>query len=418
MMLKFLFVLLVLVGIMASPAKAQNLSLEGCEYTVETQNTPGQIPFYAVKNDNSSAASGRILFIAGGHGWTYTWNLDGVEHADGQYASDSSWFSIPLRGNGVYSVRAVKPGFSSLQSGDFRIFYAEVPEFGITLHDVENCEQIKITIDDFVPAFFEYGGVRYYGSKNVKYLLSTRQTPWSFNDYQSPAWEIPVEVSSKDETYFITITDRFGLEWKSDEAKYTSVIPEAKFNVDPKKGEAPLEVNFRNESVNAQAYEWYLYKDTLTMEQNLITVEDSLVTGRIYTEQSFTYTYEHPGSYNVKLVAINTRGANRCASTVYIDAYIQVDSSLVDVPNVFTPNGDGINDVFKVKAASLQSFHAVILNRWGRKVHEWNDPEGGWDGRINGKYASPGTYYYIITARGRETNAPRYIKKGALLLVR
>ena len=54
-----------------------------------------------------------------------------------------------------------------------------------------------------------------------------------------------------------------------------------------------------------------------------------------------------------------------------------------------------------------------------RKVYEWHDPEGGWDGRINGKYATPGTYYYIVTARGREkSNPPKYVKKGALLLVR
>ena len=112
-------------------------------------------------------------------------------------------------------------------------------------------------------------------------------------------------------------------------------------------------------------------------------------------------------------------GINQCADTVSLESYIVVDSSLVDVPNVFTPNGDGMNDIFKVKTRSLENFQGVILNRWGRKVYEWTDPQGGWDGRIHGKYATPGTYFYIITARGREkNNPPRYVKKGAVMLIR
>ena len=188
--------------------------------------------------------------------------------------------------------------------------------------------------------------------------------------------------------------------------------------MNPDKGEAPLKVDFMNESVNAQQYEWFLYKDSTRMPQNLSVVEDSLLDEAIRREKAFQYIYQHPGSYNVKLIAYNTVGSNQCSDTMSLEKYITVDSSLVDVPNVFTPNGDGKNDIFKVKAASLKSFHAIIINRWGRKVYEWSDPAGGWDGRINGKYANPGTYYYIITARGREIEAKTYVKKGPLLLVR
>ena len=72
-----------------------------------------------------------------------------------------------------------------------------------------------------------------------------------------------------------------------------------------------------------------------------------------------------------------------------------------------------------VRALSIQSFHGVILNRWGRQIYEWHDHTAGWDGYIHGKLANPGTYYYVITARGRErVSPPRYIKKGALMLIR
>jgi gliding motility-associated-like protein len=82
-----------------------------------------------------------------------------------------------------------------------------------------------------------------------------------------------------------------------------------------------------------------------------------------------------------------------------------VDSSLLEIPNVFTPNADGANDYFQVKALSLKSFSGKIMNRWGRVVYEWTDPktpEKGWNGRnMNDGQPSPsGTYYYIISAVG------------------
>ena len=227
------------------------------------------------------------------------------------------------------------------------------------------------------------------------------------------------------------VVDRFGLEWISDKVPYTSVIPVAEMEeprllntvkvegvVGMEAGQAPLEVEFRDKSMNAQQYEWYLYRDTADMKDFGMTLLDSLLDNRIRTERDFNYTYMHPGMYKVQLKAINTKGQNQCWDTT-APKYINVVISLINVPNVFTPNGDGKNDVFCVQAFSVEAFEAIILNRWGRKVYEWHDPEGGWDGRINGKYATPGTYYYIVTARGREkSNPPKYVKKGALLLVR
>jgi len=68
------------------------------------------------------------------------------------------------------------------------------------------------------------------------------------------------------------------------------------------------------------------------------------------------------------------------------------------IPNVFTPNGDGQNDIFKVTVKGATCFHGEIFNRWGVKVYEWNDALGGWDGIImqTHKIAADGTYYYII----------------------
>ncbi len=67
------------------------------------------------------------------------------------------------------------------------------------------------------------------------------------------------------------------------------------------------------------------------------------------------------------------------------------------VPNVFTPNGDGVNDIFKVQSSDLTDFSGIIFNRWGRIVYKWSNPVEGWDGKINETAASDGVYFYILT---------------------
>lgn len=413
-------------------AKAQLPQLEGCVYSVETLNTPDGFPFLAVKDVAGNGRGGRGRFVAGSPGWVYKWMYEGVESVTGTYAADSSAFVFPLQGNGVYSVTAEKEGEESKTSGDFRIFYVHVPEFELNVVEETkyDCEGIQLRIDGFQPAFYLYGeDVRYYGAHSVEYLLSTRKEPIVSADYWPDGMEIFQTVDYRNARYTLRIMDKFGFEWTSTEAEYISVIPKAKMSfkllntvkVDgygEDMGQAPLDVEFTDESVNAQSYEWYLYKDTADLKEKLPTLEDSLMDNSLRNERDFMFTYEHPGQYAVRLKVVNTVGPNNCWDTTELKD-IKVIQSLVNVPNVFTPNGDGVNDVFRVQMLSVTSFHAVIINRWGRKVYEWSDPEGGWDGRINGTYASPGTYYYIVTARGLEkNNPPKYVKKGALLLVR
>lgn len=419
-----------LLGICA--AKAQLPQLEGCVYTVETLNTPDGLPFLAVKDKTGNGRGGRVRFNAGSPGWIYKWTYEGPAYTTGEYAADSSFFVFPLQGNGVYSVVAEKEGEESKASGDFRIFYVHVPEFDLSVVEETkyDCEGIRLRIDGFQPAFYQYGeDIRYYGGHSVEYLLPDRKEPIISADYWPDSMEINQTVDDRDARYTLTVTDKFGFAWTSSEAEYISVIPKAKMSfkllntvkVDgygEDMGQAPLEVEFTNESVNAQTCEWYLYKDTADLKERLPLLEDSLMDCMVRYEPDFSFTYEHPGLYGVRLKVINTVGLNHCWDTTELKD-IKVIPSLVNVPNVFTPNGDGVNDVFRVQMLSVTSFHAVIINRWGRKVYEWSDPDGGWDGRINGTYASPGTYYYIVTARGLEkNNPPKYVKKGALLLVR
>ncbi|MFC5271754.1 gliding motility-associated C-terminal domain-containing protein [Adhaeribacter terreus] len=86
------------------------------------------------------------------------------------------------------------------------------------------------------------------------------------------------------------------------------------------------------------------------------------------------------------------------------------------VPTAFSPNGDGLNDVFEVKGRFQNNFSLVILNRWGQIIFESNDPKKGWDGKMNGKEAPIGVYAYRLTAI--DETGKKYEKTGTLTLVK
>ncbi|MFO7923346.1 MAG: gliding motility-associated C-terminal domain-containing protein [Bacteroidales bacterium] len=184
------------------------------------------------------------------------------------------------------------------------------------------------------------------------------------------------------------------------------VTTRAEFKIDPSEGEAPLEVFFDAEaSLNAAEYEWFFYYQPDTTDINF--PDD-------YSANP-EHTYYIPGMYNVML---RTVSEYFCEDFFLYPEPVSVYPSELEVPNVFTPDGDGYNDIFIVRAVSLRDFHGVILNRNGRKVFEWSDPGEGWDGKIGGdNFASPGVYFYIISGEGwddvpYEFTGPLYLYRG------
>ena len=81
-----------------------------------------------------------------------------------------------------------------------------------------------------------------------------------------------------------------------------------------------------------------------------------------------------------------------------------VKTSTLLMPNAFSPNGDGINDIYKPKDGyqNIEEFHAYIYNRWGQKLFEWSDPSTGWDGTYNGKPVKDGVYFCLVKAKGAD----------------
>ena len=88
--------------------------------------------------------------------------------------------------------------------------------------------------------------------------------------------------------------------------------------------------------------------------------------------------------------------------SVASDSTVVLTSTLI-MPNAFSPNNDKINDVYMVKSyQNIVEFHAYIFNRWGQKLSEWTDLEGGWDGTYRGNDVKQGTYFVLVKAKGAD----------------
>lgn len=123
------------------------------------------------------------------------------------------------------------------------------------------------------------------------------------------------------------------------------------------------------------------------------------------------HIYTDIGIYPVMLVITNALG---CRDTIIKD--IEVKERFL-VPNIFTPNNDGINDVFKVIASGYKDFSMQIYNRFGQIIFESFNPTIGWNGKtVAGIDVTVGTYFYIIKAVAPD--GKEVIEKGPIQLLR
>lgn len=156
----------------------------------------------------------------------------------------------------------------------------------------------------------------------------------------------------------------------------------------------------------ATYYKWDIYKDKVLLISR--------------TDKDQRYTFTDYGEYVVKATVSSTL----CTYSDSVNVSARVGAAL-EAPQVFTPDGNGNNDEFRILYKSLLTFECWIYNRWGRLVHHWKDPQKGWDGTIGGKDAAEGVYFYVIKATGYGLDPKRpatavssMTKKGNVTLLR
>lgn len=131
-----------------------------------------------------------------------------------------------------------------------------------------------------------------------------------------------------------------------------------------------------------------------------------------WNERDVEYTFEEEGVFYIRYVGSNADGS----CEVYGDVFtVSIGASDLRIPNAFTPNGDGVNDVWKVGYRSLLDFKCWIFDRYGNQIYYFDNPDDGWDGKYKGKTVKPGVYYYILEARG--SDGKKYKKGGDINIV-
>lgn len=121
-------------------------------------------------------------------------------------------------------------------------------------------------------------------------------------------------------------------------------------------------------------------------------------------EEETAYSFRESGSFTVELIISFVQGNDTIEYSMDQPFVIAISESKLEFPNAFTPNGDGVNDVFQAKEGyqSIVSFHAAVFNRWGKKLYEWDDLAGGWDGKSGSSDVPDGAYYLVVQAKGAD----------------
>ncbi|MEM7657062.1 MAG: PKD domain-containing protein, partial [Bacteroidota bacterium] len=115
--------------------------------------------------------------------------------------------------------------------------------------------------------------------------------------------------------------------------------------------------------------------------------------GSFSNEASPFHRYEQAGDYTVSLTITDEVG---CVAESSQGPFTVILPDLF-VPNVFSPNGDGIGDTYFIQYTGVETFFLQIRDRWGRNIFESNGPASGWNGTFNGANMAEGTYYYVLS---------------------
>jgi large repetitive protein len=177
-------------------------------------------------------------------------------------------------------------------------------------------------------------------------------------------------------------------------------VPEAEFSWSPNPGSVyEPTIQFAEQSqYYATYFEWDFAGLDTAMQPN----------------PEYTFPDDFGNTYPVMLVVGNYLG---CTDTVYRPVEI-ADEFLIFVPNTFSPDGDGINEVFRVtgRDISRSDFNLMIFDRWGEMVYQTTAIELGWDGTFGGEVAKEGVYAWKLRARSEYDGEKRELNGHVTLL--
>ena len=188
---------------------------------------------------------------------------------------------------------------------------------------------------------------------------------------------------------------------KTDTTRFTLLVsnkPVSGYTYSPQPTLANTPVVFTNSSFGATRFKW-IFGDG---DSVLTTKKDALI----------SHLYPATATYNTCLVSFNDAG---CSDTACQQISVTINPGC-DVPNAFTPNGDGANDKIFVRGFGIAQMTWRIYDRWGNMVFATADPSQGWDGTFNGKFLAQDVYHYTLQVVF--SSKVKFTKKGDITLLR
>jgi gliding motility-associated-like protein len=223
---------------------------------------------------------------------------------------------------------------------------------------------------------------------------------WDFNNGQTSNVYSPLDqtfTTTGVKTIKLVVTENSpGCNISDNTAKTLVVLsaPDAKFDFSPKSSIENTPFSFINQSTGATRYMWN-FGDGVT----------STLTQPIHQySKSFTF--------DVSLAAYNSFGC----SAIYTLPVSPIITELLEIPNAFTPNDDGKNDIFLPKIFGIDDMNLKIYNRFGQLVFESYNPSFGWDGKFQGAPQPIDVYAYTLIVKFADGRTES--RKGSVTLIR
>jgi gliding motility-associated-like protein len=260
-----------------------------------------------------------------------------------------------------------------------------IPEFKFTASATSGC-------NPFTASFHDTSTVK--GGTIVNWL-------WNFGDKSLTYKNNPTHTYTQEGKFFVslTVTSSYGCRM-IDTLKYPIMVypkPVAGFTALPDQASMyEPTIKLVDESQKATLWDWDLGDKTMS------------------TEQFLTHTYSDTGTYVITQVAINQYG---CRDTIQHSIRINGEPTIF-IPNAFTPDGNGINDIFIPKMFGVREFNMVIYDRYGNLIFTSVDSEIGWNGKVNGsgETVKDDVYIYKIYVRDLVNNPHTY--KGTITVIK
>jgi gliding motility-associated-like protein len=357
-------------------------TIHGCNDTSTFNLIIHPAPNVAFIADTVCQGSGTTFLnqtsIASGSISAWAWNFGGVGSSN-QYAPA---YVFPQAG--VFPVTLIATSnYGCVDSlvKTVRVWYN--PQATFISSDTAGCEDFEVTFIDQSSALdglittwlWDFGNV------NVSNQQSPSQTYYTPGNY-NVSLQVTTSLGCKDDTVSVGYITVFPL-------------PVADFTFLPVRPNVYIpEVDFFDRSTNANQWWWDFGDSTQSTEPNPV------------------HTYQYPAIYTVTLIVESPDG---CRDTTWkLLEYTQ--EYAIWIPNVFSPNGDGINEIFTAQGFGFSDLSMMVFDRWGFSVYSSNQQNDVWNGTSQGKACPEGVYVYVV--KYKDIFGKSHTQHGRVSLIR